>query len=86
MQNHDVDFVALFERPLWMRDALCREHPEVEFFPGRGDDTRPAKAVCSACAVGVDCLDYALSMPRMEGIWGGTSEKERRRRRNPTAA
>jgi WhiB family transcriptional regulator, redox-sensing transcriptional regulator len=70
-----------------MADALCREHPEVKFHPGRGEPTTPAKAVCARCAVRAECLDYALSRPADQclGVWGGTSVRERRALRRAAA-
>lgn len=47
-------------RPVWMRDAACREHPEVNFFPARGEDRRPALAVCGRCLVLNECRQWAL--------------------------
>jgi WhiB family redox-sensing transcriptional regulator len=75
-----VDVVALIaqiRRPGWMRDALCREHPEVDFFPTRGQSTAPAKAVCASCLVRAECATYAVEHDEA-GIWGGTSERGRR--------
>ena len=69
----------LLRRPLWMRDSACQEHPEVNWFPERGEDTRPAKAVCAGCLVRQECLDLALEQSDKFGIWGGMSERERRR-------
>lgn len=74
----------LADRPPWMRDALCREYPEVNFFPGRGEDTLPARAVCGRCLVRDECLAYALTLDDgggLTGIWAGTSGRERRRLR-----
>lgn len=68
-------------RPAWHADALCREHPEVNFFPKTGEDLRPARAVCGSCAVRAECLAYALTDSRLEGVWAGTSGRERRRLR-----
>lgn len=65
-------------RPAWQRDALCVEHPEVEWFPERGASTSAAKAVCAACLVRGECLDYALDLGEKNGIWGGLSGRERR--------
>ena len=45
----------------WDRDALCREHPEVNFYPGRGESSEPAKAVCRECLVKRECLVTAMS-------------------------
>jgi Transcription factor WhiB len=63
-------------RPSWMRDALCREHPEVDFFP----HSRPYAAlrICGDCLVRLPCLRYALENECV-GVWGGTSEQDRRR-------
>ncbi len=71
--------------PDWTRDALCVEYPHVEFFPGRGQDSRPAKADCARCMVRADCLAFAMAERITEGVWGGTSERERRALRRVTA-
>jgi WhiB family redox-sensing transcriptional regulator len=60
-----------------MADALCLEHPEVEFFPGRGESSAPAKALCARCLCRAECLAYALVDPDLVGVWGGTSPRER---------
>lgn len=78
-------FVArdtLLERPAWMRDGLCREYPEVSFFPGKGESTAEARALCRRCLVSNECLNYALGTSgRVEGIWGDTSPQERQKLR-----
>jgi len=51
------------------------------FFPARGDSTDQAKAVCAGCTVRDACLEYALVNYEKHGIWGGKSERERRRMR-----
>lgn len=66
----------LLARPSWHRDAACLEHPEVDFFPERGEDSKPAKAVCDGCLVRLECLNYAI-VRRIHGVWGGLSERER---------
>ncbi len=68
----------------WMADALCAQVEGNLFFPDKGGSTRDAKAVCSACPVRGPCLDYALDHDETYGIWGGTSERERRRLRRGT--
>jgi WhiB family redox-sensing transcriptional regulator len=76
-----VDLGGILERPSWTRDALCQEYPEVNFFPGQGEDQRPAKAVCSRCLVREECAAVIAAMPSHiaeHGIWGGTSARERR--------
>jgi WhiB family transcriptional regulator, redox-sensing transcriptional regulator len=68
----------------WVADALCAQVDTELFFPPKGGSTYEAKAVCARCPVAADCLDYALSLPQQVdyyGIWGGTSERERRRLR-----
>jgi WhiB family redox-sensing transcriptional regulator len=52
--------------------------PEL-FYPIRGEATAPAKAVCRDCIVRVDCLEFALDNREKFGVWGGLSERERRR-------
>lgn len=69
-------------RPSWMADALCKEHPEVTFFVARGEDIRPAKDLCSRCLVRAECQQYALDVDGpLQGVWGGLSERERKRLR-----
>lgn len=62
----------------WVEDALCPETDPEVFFPGKGDSLRPARRTCMACDVRPDCLRYALAHPELEGIWGGTTYRERR--------
>lgn len=62
--------------------ALCREVDTGElFFPEKGGTTAPAKQVCRMCPVREECLQYALDHDERYGIWGGKSERERRRMR-----
>jgi WhiB family redox-sensing transcriptional regulator len=49
------------------------------FFPDDDDDATEAKAVCSSCDVRVACLEHALNSREKEGVWGGHTERERRR-------
>ena len=67
--------------PAWQAEGLCRWRPDINFFPERGDNTRDAKAVCRGCPVRPECLEYALDNGDKFGIWGGMSERERRRLR-----
>lgn len=64
----------------WMTLAACRGKRTAIFYPTRGQDDSPAKAICAACPVEADCLAYALARREAHGIWGGTSARERRRR------
>jgi WhiB family redox-sensing transcriptional regulator len=63
----------------WQDAALCAQTDPEAFFPDKGGSTREAKRVCMACEVRVTCLDYALENDERFGIWGGLSERERRR-------
>jgi WhiB family redox-sensing transcriptional regulator len=57
--------------------AACRKHPAELFYPERGEPSGPAKAVCAECPVVRACLDWALHHEKF-GVWGGTSERQRR--------
>jgi WhiB family redox-sensing transcriptional regulator len=74
----------------WRMYALCAETDPEAFFPDKGGSTREAKLVCRGCPVRGDCLEYALENEERFGIWGGLSERERRRvrqqRRLPLSA
>lgn len=63
----------------WQADALCAQTDPEAFFPEKGGSTRDAKAICAGCDVEAQCLEYALSNDERFGIWGGLSERERRK-------
>jgi len=63
----------------WQDRALCAETDPEAFFPEKGGSTREAKRICSGCEVRAQCLEYALAHDERFGIWGGLSERERRR-------
>ena len=63
----------------WQERALCAQTDPEAFFPEKGGSTREAKRVCMSCEVRAECLDYALAKDERFGIWGGLSERERRR-------
>ncbi len=65
----------------WQWQANCMGVDPDLFFPERGASTREAKAVCRGCVVAAECLEYALVNGEKFGIWGGLSERERRRLR-----
>ena len=69
----------------WKDKANCMGVDPDLFFPERGMSTREAKAVCRGCVVREDCLEYALANGEKFGIWGGLSERERRRIRRARA-
>ena len=69
----------------WQDQANCLGVDPDLFFPERGASTREAKEVCRGCVVREDCLEYALTNGEKFGIWGGMSERERRRIRRARA-
>lgn len=89
--RHTPTPVRLFEpRPPWMQFASCR--PEYAdrpldqwvdlFFPTRGQSNAEARAICAECPARQACADHGL--PEHHGVWGGTSERQRRRLRKTT--
>lgn len=66
----------------WRAQAACSGYPNTLFFPSSdGVDegsTERAKTICAVCPVIDDCLEYALETNQRSGIWGGTSERERK--------
>lgn len=70
------------DNPLsWQADALCAQTDPEAFFPEKGGSTRDAKQICQTCDVQSQCLEYALENDERFGIWGGLSERERRKLR-----
>src|SRR5690606_29448858 len=69
----------------WQQYANCLGVDPDLFFPERGASTREAKEVCRGCVVRAQCLEYALVHSEKFGIWGGLSERERRRIRRQRA-
>lgn len=69
----------------WQARANCMGVDPDLFFPERGASTREAKEVCRGCVVRDNCLEYALDNGEKFGIWGGMSERERRRLRRARA-
>lgn len=65
--------------PVWMDLGRCAEADPEQWFPEKGGSTRAAKAVCRGCEVRAECLEYALKHDERFGVWGGLSERERRR-------
>ena len=63
----------------WQERGLCAQTDPEAFFPEKGGSTREAKKVCLTCDVRQECLEYALAHDERFGIWGGLSERERRR-------
>jgi WhiB family transcriptional regulator, redox-sensing transcriptional regulator len=70
---------ATMKSQSWRSQALCKGiDPEV-FYPVTDEEGDEAKAICSSCNVRLMCLEYALASREKDGIWGGATERERRR-------
>jgi WhiB family transcriptional regulator, redox-sensing transcriptional regulator len=74
----------IFDRPeSWQERGRCTELPsrkiDALFFPERGHSSKAAKALCAECCVKAECLEYALERKEAFGVWGGTSERDRRK-------
>lgn len=63
----------------WMAKGRCRELPPDTFFPSDGLGVEVARRICATCPVKSPCLEYALAARIDHGVWGGASERERRR-------
>ena len=63
----------------WQESAVCRQTDPELFFPEQGGSTREAKKICVGCEVTAQCLQAALDNDEPFGVWGGLSERERRR-------
>lgn len=63
----------------WFTEAKCLNADPDVFFPEKGGSTREAKRICGECPVRAECLEYALESDERFGIWGGMSERERRK-------
>lgn len=64
---------------LWRRHSACRGLDSEIFYPATDEDAVAAKLVCEECSVQETCLEFALQGREKEGVWGGATEKERRR-------
>lgn len=88
-ENITLTHLALVPQPIddsddfsdeqWQERALCAQTDPEAFFPEKGGSTREAKRICLGCEVRDACLEYALANDERFGIWGGLSERERRR-------
>ena len=63
----------------WMSEGKCRELSPTVFFPSDGIGVQAAQRICAECSVAEVCLQYALDERVDHGVWGGKSERERRR-------
>src|SRR5882762_2564221 len=81
-----VPYIEHYPRPMearmdtqWMRFGKCRKVAPATFFPSDGVGVEVARRLCAECPVKEPCLEYALVERIDHGIWGGASERERRR-------
>ena len=74
-----VELLSGMEDRGWQARANCMGVDPDLFFPERGSSTREAKEVCRGCVVREECLEYAVTYGEKFGIWGGLSERERRK-------
>jgi WhiB family redox-sensing transcriptional regulator len=65
----------------WQNDGLCTQVGLDLFFPDAGESAAKAISICDRCAVELQCLQYALDHDERFGVWGGVSERDRRRMR-----
>ena len=63
----------------WMTKGRCADVSPSVFFPSDGVGVDAARKICQECDVRGPCLEYALVNRIDHGVWGGTSERERRR-------
>ena len=64
---------------LWRQHGACRGLDPAIFYPPDDEDSEAAKEICGVCPVQVACLEHALQTREKEGVWGGATERERRR-------
>lgn len=75
----DIQELTVTSGREWQLRANCMGVDPELFFPERGSSTREAKEVCRGCVVAQECLEFAIANGEKFGIWGGMSERERRR-------
>lgn len=70
----------------WVLDGLCAQVDPEAFYPDKGESTAAAKSVCQGCPVRAECLSFALENRERYGVWGGLSERDRRKLLRPEVA
>jgi len=63
----------------WRKRAACQGIDPETFYPVSDEDAEEAKVICAVCPVRQACLEHALASREREGVWGGATERERRR-------
>lgn len=70
----------------WQERGLCAQVDTELWFPDKGGSTKEAKKICLGCEVRLQCLDFALDHDERFGVWGGLSERERRKLKRASGA
>jgi WhiB family redox-sensing transcriptional regulator len=63
----------------WRDHAACRGIEPELFYPVSDEEADPAQEICGLCPVRTACLEHALAVRERDGVWGGATERERRR-------
>lgn len=78
MKEHLATKLLTYKEP-WMRDAICAQVDPEMFYPDKGGSTAEAKRICQGCPARQPCLEFGLANNERFGIWGGVSERDRRK-------
>jgi WhiB family redox-sensing transcriptional regulator len=70
---------AVHDEPKWWDQGACKGLNSDMFYPDDEASAASAKAVCESCAVQSTCLEHALTIREKAGVWGGATERDRRR-------
>ena len=76
---HSIEMNVIPPNLVWRQRAACRGVDPDVFYPATDEEAEAAKAICGQCSVRQACLEYALSNRERDGVWGGCTERERRR-------
>lgn len=63
----------------WRQQGACNGLDPAVFYPDSEEASDLAKSICAECPVRVNCLEYALAIREKDGVWGGATDKERRK-------
>ena len=77
--THEVTTLNEYQIAKWMQEGRCAHEPPSMFFPSDGVGVEVARRICATCPVKERCLEYALEHRIEHGVWGATSERQRRR-------
>lgn len=73
------ELIDLLQPPSWHARASCRRRGDIAWFSSGPRSQEAARAVCAGCEVREQCLAFAMALPDLVGVWGGTTEAERAR-------